>query len=159
MAGLLVLGLTSLSLWSCGDETAPQGATIVAPADETIEYAQPPFDFAGQTSGPLQFQVIDENGNPLPGVKIRFFGGSQTLALTERGVDSLNFIFTPLDSSDATFFETTTDERGLSPVDIYATYFVSGCVAAEDITGNATVTASVGSASAVWTIGITSTCS
>lgn len=158
-AGFLVLGLAALSLSSCGDETAPNGAVIAAPGDLDIEYDHPAIDFYDQTAGPLEFQVFDQNGDPVPGVKIRFFGGTQTVALTQRGIpDPLSTSFTPLNASDALFFETTTDERGLSPTDIYATWLVPGCTAATDITVSAKVIASLGNTSAVWTANITSKC-
>lgn len=165
VAGLLILSLVALSLASCGDETAPPGATISAPGDGTVEYDSPGVSFVDQTAAPLQFQVLDQNGAPLPGVKIRFFGGSETVALSQRGIpDPLSLSFTPLNANDWTFFETTTDERGLSPTDVYANWIVSACpvvvapATPEDITGNATVMASVGSASAIWTVTITSKC-
>lgn len=163
VAGLLILGLTALSLSSCGDETAPQGATISAPGDGTISYLSPIIDFYGQTSGPLQFQVLDQNGDPLPGVTIRFFGGTQTVALARRGIPNpLTPSFTPLNSSDALLFETTTDDRGLSPTDVYPTWLVPACAVppatVADIKVNAIVTASVGNASATWTMSITSKC-
>ncbi len=164
LAGLLGLSLAALSLASCGDETAPPGATISAPGDSTIEYLGPTAAFCDQTAGPLVFAVLDQNGNPLPGVTVRFFGGSQTIALAQRGIDSAACVTTPLNSTDATFFETTTDERGLSPVDIYPSWLVPGCPAVvppatpEDIDVTASVMASVGTATVVWKADITVKC-
>jgi hypothetical protein len=148
VAGLLLLGLAALSLSSCGDETAPAGATISAPGDLTVTYT----NSAGGTDGtasPLVFQVLDASGNPVPGVTIRFFGGGAVFMLSDRtGTTALN-------GSDATLFETTTDDQGLSPTDIYAQWVVPACSAAEDISTSGTVTASVGVATATWTVSIT----
>lgn len=143
----LCLSLAILPL-GCGDETAPQGATVVAPADSTLTVS----GSGGSTEitdTPLAFQVRDKNGNPLPGVEIRFYGGnlSQTSALTNRGG-------VPLNSADPLFFETITDDRGLSPTDVYAQFFVPAC-SATDLSVTANVTASVGVASAEWVLSIT----
>ena len=137
-------------LAGCGDETAPQGATVVAPADSTLIIT----GSGGGTTitdAPLAFQVRDKNGNPLPGVAIRFYGGgnlSQTTALTNRsGV--------PLNSADPLLFETITDDRGLSPTDVYAQFTYAACNATADLSMTANVTASVGVASDEWVLSIT----
>jgi hypothetical protein len=146
MPSLLILGLTALLLSSCGDETAPQGATISGPGDLTVTYTNWPGTPDG-TASPLVFQVLDADGNPAPGVTIRFFGGGAVFSLSDRAGAALN-------SADATFFETTTNDQGLSPTDIYADWSVPSC-STEDITTTGSVTASVGVASAIWTVTIT----
>lgn len=147
VAGLLVLGLTALSLSSCGDETAPQGATISAPGDLEVTYANSTGG-SGITALPLQFQVLDADGNPLPGVAIRFFGGGEVTRLSDRTGAVLT-------TSDPLLFETTTNDQGMSSVDVYAVWDVPACSGTEDLTGNGTVTASVGVASATWTVDFT----
>jgi hypothetical protein len=147
VAGLLLLGLASLSLASCGDETVPQGATVSAPGDIEVTYQNsaggPAF-----TAAPLQFQVLDASGNPLPGVTIRFFAGGEVDRLADRTGAVLS-------TSDPLLFETTTNDQGLSPTDIYARWQVPACSATEDLSGTGTVTASVGVASATWTVSFT----
>ncbi len=147
VAGLLLLGLASLSVASCGDETAPQGATISAPGDLAVTYDPSPG--VSGTASPLEFQVLDASGNPVPGATIRFFAGGSVFMLSDRtGTVALN-------GSDATLFETTTNDQGLSSTDIYAQWLVPACDAAADVSTTGTVTASVGVASATWTVTIT----
>ncbi|MEW6682827.1 MAG: hypothetical protein AB1451_07880 [Nitrospirota bacterium] len=148
VAGLLVLSLAALSLSSCGDETTPQGATISAPGDLTVTYSNSGGGTDG-TASPLAFQVLDASGNPVPGVTIRFFAGGAVFMLSDRTGG------TALNGADATLFETTTDDQGLSPTDVYAQWVVPACSAAEDISVNGTVTASVGVATAIWTVNVT----
>ncbi len=135
-------------LAGCGDDTAADGATVVAPGDTTVSYDSGSGGGIDRTSGPLDFQVSDAKGNPVPGVKIRFFAGGRVFALTDRAGTAL----TP---TDMAFFETTTDDRGLSPTDIYARWNIPTCDLTADVTKNGTVRASVGVASAVWTVNIT----
>lgn len=150
VAGLLILGLTALSLSSCGDETAPQGATISAPADLDVTYSNSPGGTSG-TASPLAFQVLDAEGNPLPGVTIRFFAGGSVFMLSERtGTTALN-------GADAMLFETTTNDQGLSPTDVYAQWTVPACDPAADVSVMGTVSASVGVTTALWTVNITAT--
>lgn len=137
-------------LAGCGDETAPQGATVVAPADFTLTVS----GSGGSTlitDAPLDFRVRDKDGNPLPGVAIRFYGLgnlTQTTALTDRsGV--------PLNSADPLFFETITDDRGLSPTDVYAQFVVPACSATADLSVTANVMASIGVSSDEWVLSIT----
>ena len=147
VAGLIVLGLAALSLSSCGDETAPLGATISAPADLDVTYANS-IGGAAITASPLEFQVLDASGNPAPGVTIRVFGGGSVFMLSDRtGATALN-------GADALLFETTTNDQGLSSTDIYARWMVDAC-GAEDVSTTGTVSASVGVATVVWTANIT----
>lgn len=138
VASLLLWGLTALVLSSCGDETAPPGATISGPKDLTVTYA-------GGTASPLQFQVLDANGKPLPGVTIRFFAGGRVSMLSDRTGTTLN-------GADPKLFETTTNDQGLSPTDIYAQWTVPACNPAADVSDTGTVTASIGVATATWTV-------
>lgn len=147
VAGLLILGLTAFSLSSCGDETAPQGAAISAPGDLDVTYTNSGGG-PDLTASPLQFQVLDAKGNPLPGVTIRFFGGGEV----DRLADRTGAVLT---TSDPLLFETTTNDQGLSETDVYARWQVPACSATEDLSGNGTVTASVGVASATWTVSFT----
>lgn len=146
VAGLLLGGFAALFLSSCGDETAPQGATISAPADLTVTYDPSPV--TDGTASPLVFQVLDADGNPAPGVTIRFFAGGAVFMLSDRSAVALN-------STDNRFFETTTNDQGLSPTDIYAQWGVLSCDATADVSTTGTVTASIGVASATWTATIT----
>lgn len=147
---LVCLSLVVIPL-GCGDDTAPHGATVVAPADFTLTVVNSGAGYTSITDAPLAFQARDKNGNPLPGVLMRFYGGgnlSQTVALTDRsGV--------PLNPVDPVFFETVTDERGLSPKDVYAAFDVPACNSTEDVSVTANVTASVGTASDEWVLSIT----
>ena len=131
----------------CGDDTAADGTTVVAPGATTVSYFSSGGGGTDRTSAPLEFQVSDAKGNPVPGVKIRFFAGGRVFALTNRANTALN--------SDAAFFETTTDDRGMSPTDIYAWWSMPDCDLTADVTANGTVHASVGVASANWTVNIT----
>lgn len=140
------LVLTIIPLTGCGDETAPLGATVSGPGKLTVTYSSA-GNFNDITSAPLEFKVLDAKGKPLPGVTIRFFAGGSVVALTDRsGV--------PLNASDQWLFETTTDDRGLSPVDIYALWYVPPCDIAAALTVNGTVEASIGVSTAVWTVEI-----
>lgn len=151
VAGLLLMSLAILSLTSCGDETAPPGATISAPGDLTVTYASSPGG-TDMTALPLEFQVLDASGNPVPGVTIRFFGGGAV----DRLADRTGAVLT---TSDPVLFETTTNDQGLSPTDVYARWLVPACDPAADVSINGTVTASIGVTSATWTVSITaSTC-
>jgi hypothetical protein len=173
-----------LLLAGCGTDSAIPGTTIIGPADSTITY-QPPGGILDQTSTPLEFQVFapatvpvsgapTDGLTPLSGATIRFFGGVQVVALTDRnglgqlgaGTPCLGFLLLPqncLNPSDNLFFQTLTDERGLSPTDVYAVWFVPQCKhdltdatkAGPDVVVTGTVEATVGVASKTWTITIT----
>jgi hypothetical protein len=92
--------------------------------------------------------VLDADGNPAPGVTIRFFAGGAVFMLSDRSAVALN-------STDNRFFETTTNDQGLSPTDIYAQWVVLPCDATADVSTTGTVTASIGFESATWTATIT----
>jgi hypothetical protein len=143
----LLLGLAALSLSSCADDTSPPGATISSPSDLTITYSNSP-GFDTLTASPLAFQVLDADGNPSPGVAIRFFAGGGVNRLADRTGAALT-------TADPALFETTADEQGLSPTDVYARFSVPACDPAEDVSNTGTVTASVGVASATWTVTVT----
>ncbi|HTN44106.1 MAG TPA: hypothetical protein VMN77_09965 [Nitrospiria bacterium] len=157
MAACIGFGGLAFLLLSCGADDAIQGATVVGPDDTTVTYVASP-GFNDITSGPLGFQVLAPDGKtPVPNVHISFFAGGQVFMLTDRSGN-------PLSSSDPFSFNTNTDERGLSPKDVYAVWFVPPC--RSDLTGTptkagpdedytGTVTASIGSASKVWTVNIT----
>jgi hypothetical protein len=100
------------------------------------------------TASPLQFQVLDADGNPAPGVTIRFFAGGAVNRLADRTGAVLT-------TADPALFETTTNDQGLSPTDVYARFGVPACSATEDVSATGTVTASVGVASALWTVTVT----
>ena len=136
--------LAMVSLTGCGDDTAADGTTIVAPGDLTVTYTNSGGG-TNSTAAPLEFQVSDAKGNPVPGVKIQFFSGGSVGALTNR-------TGTALTSTDPTFFETTTDDRGLSPTDVYARWAYPACNSTEDVTTTGSVEATVGVASATWTV-------
>jgi hypothetical protein len=136
--------LAIVSLTGCGDDTAADGTTIVAPGNLTVTYTNSGGGADG-TAAPLEFQISDSKGNPAPGVKVRFFAGGAVFALSDRAG-------TALTSTDATLFETTTDDRGLSPTDIYARWSVPACNSTEDVTTTGSVEASIGVASATWTV-------
>ena len=146
LRGAVYLLFAIVPLAGCGDDTAADGTTVVAPGALTVSY---PSGNGGtdRTAGPLEFQVSDATGNPVPGVKVRFFAGGEVFALTNRANVALN--------SDARFFETTTDDRGMSPTDIYAWWNVPSCDLTADVAVNGTVQATVGVASANWTVSIT----
>ncbi len=150
LRGAVYLLFAIVPLAGCGDDTAADGTTVVAPGDTTASYfsSSGSGSGTGQTSGPLDFQVSDAKGNPVPGVKIRFFAGGRVFALTDRAGTAL----TP---TDMAFFETTTDDRGLSPTDIYPLWSIPACDLTADVTASGTVRASVGVASANWTVNIT----
>ncbi len=143
----MYLLLTMVPLTGCGDDTAADGTTVTAPGNLTVTYTNSGGGTDG-TAAPLEFQVADAKGNPVPGVKVRFFGGGAILRLMDRSGNAL----TP---TDVTFFETTTDDRGLSPTDIYTRWSVPACNATEDVTATGTVEATIGVASATWTVTIT----
>jgi len=138
--------LAIVSLTGCGDDTAADGTTIVAPGNLTVTYTNSGGG-TDATAAPLEFQISDSKGNPVPGVKVRFFAGGSVFALSDRAGIALN--------ADPTLFETTTDDRGLSPRDIYARWSVPACNATEDVTATGSVEASIGVASATWTVTIT----
>ena len=147
LRGAVYLLFAIVPLAGCGDDTAADGTTVVAPGDTTVSYSSSGGGVNRQTSAPLEFQVSDAKGNPVPGVKVRFFAGGRVFALSDRANVALN--------SDATFFETTTDDRGMSPTDIYPRWSVPVCDLTADVTVTGTVRASVGVASANWTVNIT----
>jgi hypothetical protein len=104
------------------------------------------------TAAPLEFQVVDADGNPLPGVHIRFFAGGNVIMLMDRSGN-------PLTPADQWFFETTTNDQGVSPQDIYAAWAVAQCNATGDVELTGTVTATVGVTSTTWTLtAVSSTC-
>ena len=177
-SGWLVSQLGFLSLvillFGCGEEVATPGAQIVPPGDATFTY-QPTSGGLDTTASPLEFQVFipgdePDETKPMPGATVRFFGGGQVVLLTDRegvlelidtGTVSLENTLNP---DDPLFFETQTDDRGLSPTDVYAVWFVPQCKAdpttpttkaGPDISVTGTVTATVGVASATWKVNIT----
>lgn len=158
VAGLLGMVLAALSVSSCSDDTAPQGATIVAPGELTMTYSGVPVGGAPDSLGvPLEFQVLDADGNPLPGVRVRYFSGVMITQLADRA-DTATAV--PLTPSAPLTFETETNEQGLSPTDIFAHWFVTDCgVSTTDIETTGNVIATVGVASAEWTVNITTSCS
>ena len=149
VAVYLLLAIAPLA--GCGDDTAPQGATVTAPANVTFTVNNSGAGYNDITDVPLEFKVRDKGGNPLPGVAIRFYCGgnlSQTVALTNRsGV--------PLNSAIPLLFETITDDRGLSPTDVYAQFAVPACNATADVSVTVNVQASIGISSAEWVLSIT----
>ncbi|MBI3608792.1 MAG: hypothetical protein HY207_12565 [Nitrospirae bacterium] len=143
----MYLLLTMVPLTGCGDDSAAVGTTVAAPGGLTVIYTNSGGGTAG-TAAPLEFRVSDANGNPVPGVKVRFFGGGAIQRLMDRSGNALT-------STDVTFFETTTDDRGLSPTDVYARWSVPVCNATADATATGSVEATIGVASATWTVSIT----
>ena len=148
LRGAVYLLFAIVPLAGCGDDTAADGTTVVAPGDTTVSYFSSGGGVNRQTSAPLEFQVSDAKGNPVPGVKVRFFAGGRVYALSDRA----GTVLTP---TDMAFFETTTDDRGMSPTDIYAWWSVPVCDLTADVTASGTVKATVGVASANWTVNIT----
>ncbi len=145
-----------LILAGCAEEEALTGAEIIAPEDSSITYDNSPGGF-DQSAAPLEFQVVGADGKtPSEGIKIRFFGGLETAALADRNGN-------PLNQEDPLFFETTTDERGLSPMEVFVLWEVPRCKAdladptipGPDTTVTATVTVTVGIDSKTWTMTIT----
>lgn len=153
--GASLLCLIFLFLVGCAEEEALTGAEIIAPEDGTVTYLNS-LGGVDRSASPLEFQVVGADGKtPSEGVKIRFFGGSETAALTDRNGN-------PLNQEDPLFFETTTDDRGLSPIDIFAVWAIPPCKAdstdptkpGPDTTVTATVTATVGIDSKIWNLTI-----
>ena len=153
-------GLGLLMFVGCGEEVATPNGKIVGPGDSEVTFLDSP-GFLGITAGPLEFQVFQpadtpDEAKPMPGVTVRFFGGGQVVALTDRDGNDLN-------PNDPLFFETETDDRGLSPTDVYAVYFVPRCKAnpadptqpGDDIVVTGEVMGTVGVDSDTWTINIT----
>ena len=153
------LGFCGLAflLLSCGADSAIPGATVVGPDDTTVTYVDS-LGGVAMTAAPLEFQVLAPDGKtPVPNVHISFFAGGQVGALTDRsGITALN-------PSDPASFETNTDDRGLSPKDVYAVWAVPPCrgdasdatKAGPDLSLTGTVEASIGTASKLWTVNIT----
>lgn len=158
----MLAGLVALAVSGCGDEAITGAAIVGGPADGTITYEAGPVGTSMSVS-PLEFQVVGADGvTPIDRAPIRFFGGFQTAALTDRSGNVLNPA-TPL------FFETVTDKRGLPSVEVFAQWVVPGCKAnledpgigtgtdttpGPDTTVTATVEASIGVAQRVWTLTI-----
>jgi hypothetical protein len=120
-----------------GDAKAPFDATVTGPDDD---------DFTVPGGGavivqPLEFQVKDKTGLvALPDVEIEFFAGGGGILTDLDG--------NPLDPNNPTYFKTKTDDRGLTRTSFLIV--LPGC-GAEAVTVDGTVTATVGSASKLWT--------
>lgn len=138
VASVCLLG--GVALTACGDDTAPIGSTVSAPADATIAVSPsgvpPAFT--------LTFAVTDASGNPVPGVDLELFAdasatsGQPAVALFDDGGTSLG-----------TNGIVKTDERGLGRVTLVIG-FDTNCAGA-DISATGIVGASVGVAGAQWT--------
>lgn len=157
VAGILVSVLMAFSLSSCSDETAPQGATIVPPGDLTVSYSGVPGTGSVDSwNVPLGFQVLDANGKPLPGIRIRFFGDNMILQLADRA-DTITAV--PLDPSNPTSFETTTNDQGIPSTDIFAHWVIVPCGGStSDINTSGNVVASIDVATVEWKVDITTDC-
>lgn len=137
-ASVLLLSLILFVSGCGGDAKAPFDATVTGPEDEDFTVTG-----GGGTSivRPLEFQVRDAAGVvALPDVEIELFAGGGGI-LTD--IDG-----NPLDPNNPTYFKTKTDDRGL----IRTAFLIPlpGC-GAEDVEVTGSVTASVGSASMLWT--------
>jgi hypothetical protein len=100
--------------------------------------------------------VVDADGNPLPGIKIRFFGDVMITMLADRA-DTATAL--PLNASNPLTFETETNDQGLPPTDIFAHWLVTDCGGGTtDIETTGNVIATIGVASAEWKVNITTDC-
>jgi len=95
----------------------------------------------------LHFHVKNSEGKPVPGVEIEFVanGFLAEAALTDRNGNLL-------DARNPDYYKDETDESGVARVSLLMTLPASG---AEDIKAIGSVSASVGSASALFTAEVT----
>jgi hypothetical protein len=136
-ASILLLFLILIASGCGGDAKAPFDATVIGPDDS---------DFTSTGGGaalvqPLEFQVLDKAGLiALPDVEIELFAGGGGILTDLDG--------NPLDPNNPTYFKTKTDDRGLTRTSFLIV--LPGC-GADAVTVTGSVTASVGSASKLWT--------
>lgn len=136
-ASVLLLSLILFVSGCGGDAKAPFDATVTGPEDS---------DFTTSGGGtvvvkPLDFQVKDQAGEiALPDVEVELFAGGGGILIDLNG--------NPLDPNNPTYFKTKTDDRGLTRTAF--SIALPGC-GAEDVVVTGSVSATVGSASHLWT--------
>jgi len=128
-----------------GGDNAPDDAVVTAPSSQIITVPAP----GGGTViyRDLVFHVKNSAGEPVPGVQIDFLG-SGFLAEAELSDRNGNL----LDKNSPDYYKTNTDESGVAQVSLLMTLPTSG---REDVKTIGSVTANVGSASALFTAEVT----
>jgi hypothetical protein len=68
LRGAVYFLFAMVPLTGCGDDTAADGTTVVAPGDTTVSFFSRGGGGTARPSAPPVFQVSVAKGNPVPGV-------------------------------------------------------------------------------------------
>jgi hypothetical protein len=141
-----VLLFLFLLVSGCGDSRAPVDAIVTGPEESlfTTKVVSPDDD-GTRLFRPGDFQVRNSADVPIPDVEIELFAGGQGILTNTEGV--------PFNSENPTYLKTKTDSRGMVRASFLA--FLDPC-GTEDVTVTGSIVATVGVASHLWGVTITS---